>query len=392
MTHIAVVGASLAGLRAAETLRAEGFDGELTIIGAEPHPPYDRPPLSKDFLLGKIETADIALADNAARDALEARWLLGRAATSLRQGEVTVDDGETLTADGIVIATGARARRIPMGGELTGIHVLRTLDDAVSLRRELASAQQVVIVGAGFIGAEVASTAATLGKRVTIVEAAEQPFHRHLGPVAADLLRRTMSDHTVAIRTGRTVTEFGGAQRVSTVVLDDGTRLPTDLVLVGIGAIPNTEWLEGSGVHCDNGVLTDAWGRTNVAGVVAAGDVARFQRGDRQIRVEHWTAASGMAATVARALLAHLTSGAPCAPHVDPPYFWSDQFGHRIQMVGRIRADLPVDIVEGAIDDARFVAVQRRDDAVTAVLGWSMPREFTQWRRRNNDSLRAAAH
>lgn len=392
MTHIAVVGASLAGLRAAETLRAEGYDGEMTIIGDESHPPYDRPPLSKDFLLGKIETADIALADSATRDSLAARWVLGRAATSLRPGQVTIGDGETLAVDGIVIATGARARRIPKGDKLTGSHVLRTLDDAVSLRQTLKSAQRIVIVGAGFIGAEVASTAAALGKRVTIVEAADQPFHAHLGRVASDLLRRTMSDHTVEIRTGHTVAEFDGTQRASTVVLDDGTRLPADLVLVGIGAIPNTEWLEGSGVLCDNGVLTDSWGRTNVAGIVAAGDVARFQRGDRQIRVEHWTSASGMAATAARALLAHLTGGAPGAPHLDAPYFWSDQFGHRIQMVGRIQADLPVDIVEGAVDDARFVAVQRRDDAVTAVLGWSMPREFTQWRRRNNDSLRAAAH
>lgn len=392
MTHIAVVGASLAGLRAAETLRAEGFDGELTIIGAEPHLPYDRPPLSKDFLLGKIDTADIALADSATRDSLEARWALGQAATSLRPGQVTIGSSETLTADGIVIATGARARRIPNGGDLAGIHVLRTLDDAVSLRRELESAQRVVIVGAGFIGAEVASTAAALGKRVTIVEAAEQPFHAHLGPLASDLLRRTMSDHAVEILTGHTVAELDGAQRVSAVVLDDDTRLPADLVLVGIGAIPNTEWLEGSGVLCDNGVLTDAWGRTNIAGVVAAGDVARFQRGDRQIRIEHWTTASSMAATAARALLAHLTDGAPCAPHLDAPYFWSDQFGHRIQMVGRIQPDVPVDIVEGAVDNARFVAVQRRDNAITAVLGWSMPREFTQWRRRNNKSLRAAAH
>ncbi|WP_327116315.1 FAD-dependent oxidoreductase [Nocardia sp. NBC_01730] len=392
MTHIAVVGASLAGLRAAETLRAEGFDGELTIIGDEPHLPYDRPPLSKDFLLGKVEIADIALADSASHDYLDARWVLGSGATRLRPGQVTIGDGEALATDGIVLATGARARRIPKGDRLTGIRVLRTLDDAVALRQSLESAQRVVIVGAGFIGAEVASTAAALGKQVTIVEAARQPFQAHLGRVASDLLRRTINDHNVELRTGHTVSEFDGAQRVSAVVLDDGTRLPADLVLVGIGAIPNTEWLAGSGVLCDNGVLTDAWGRTNVAGIVAAGDVARFQRGDRQIRVEHWTSASGMAATAARALLAHLTGVAPGAPHLDAPYFWSEQFGHRIQMVGRLQPDLSVDIVEGAVDNRRFVAVQRSADAVTAVLGWSMPREFTQWRRRNTDSLREAAH
>ncbi|MGQ4600902.1 FAD-dependent oxidoreductase [Nocardia sp. R6R-6] len=390
MSHIAVVGASLAGLRAAEALRREGFDGELTIVGSESHLPYDRPPLSKDYLLGNVAAADITLADQATRDALEARWILGQAATNLHPGQVTIADGETLSADGIVIATGARARTLPNGGDLPGIHVLRTLDDAIALSRELDSAHRVVIVGAGFIGAEVASTAATLGKRVTIVEAATNPFETHLGRVAADVLRRTMNDHDVELRTGQTVAEFRGAERISAIVLNDGTQLPADLVLIGIGAIPNTEWLDRSGVRCDNGVLTDAWGRTSLPGVVAAGDVARFQRGDRRVRVEHWSTASGMPGVAARALLAHLSAGEPGTPYLDAPYFWSDQFGHRIQLVGAIAPDVPLDIVDGAVEDARFVAVQYRDNAINAVLGWSMPREFTQWRRRNHDALRAA--
>lgn len=388
MKRIVVVGASLAGLRAAETLRGQGFGGELTIVGEETHAPYDRPPLSKDFLLGKSETADLRLAGDTA---LDATWLLGRRARALRPGLVEVDGHDAVPADGVVITTGARARRLPTPRGLRGMHVLRTLDHAVALKKDLDQANNIVIVGAGFIGTEVASVAAGLGRTVTVVDTLERPFTGQLGNEPADLLRRTLADHGVVLRTGVAIAEIEGVERVSRVLLTDGTRLPADLVLTGIGAAPSCEWLAGSGVACEDGVLTDAWGRTTVPGIVAAGDVARFERGTSRVRVEHWTNARDMPVIAARTLLADAADADPGAPHTAPPYFWSEQFGHRIQLAGRIDPGLPVEFVEGAVEDGRFVAVQYRDGSITAVLGWSMPREFTHWRRRNDSSLRIAA-
>lgn len=386
MRHVAVVGASLAGLRAAEALRDQGFDGRLTIVGDEPHAPYDRPPLSKDFLLGKSEAADIALCDAALRDSLAADWRLGVSASGLEDGVLALGDGDRLAADGFVLATGARARTLAACPP--GVHTLRTLDDAAALRADLASARHLVIVGAGFVGMEVASAAVALGARVTVVDTAAAPFRNRLGPVAADLLLGVARDHGVDLRTGVGSVVPVGAERVTGISLDDAAPLPVDLVLAGIGAIPNTEWLAGSGVDCDGGVLVDGWGRTRTRGVVAAGDVARPTGA---ARTEHWTHARDTPATAVRALLADTVGGDP-GPPPDSAYFWSEQFGHRIQLAGRLDPDAPVDIVDGAIEEARFVGVQRRDGALTAVLGWSMPREFTRLRRRNDADLRATAH
>lgn len=384
MKRVVVVGSSLAGLRAAQTLRAEGFDGELTVVGAETHAPYDRPPLSKDFLLGKVAVADIALADDAALAELGACWLLGRRATALRPGRVGLD-GEELPADGVVIATGARARTSGASSGLAGVHVLRTLDDAAALRDGLTGASRVAVVGAGFIGTEVASTAVALGARVTIVEPQALPLGQALGSQVAERLVSTIREHGVELRTGVGVAGIAGNQHVTHLELDDGSRVEADLVVVGVGAVPNTEWLDGSGVICGNGVLTDAWGRTNRPGVVAAGDVACADG----LRVEHWTNARDMPVVAARTLLADAAGAEAGAPHRPAPYVWSEQFGHRIQMVGRVRAGVPLDVVEGALGEAGFVAVQRVDDAVTAVVGWSMPREFTRRRRHHDADLRA---
>jgi len=390
VSHVVVVGASLAGLRAAETLRAEGFDGELTIIGSERHLPYDRPPLSKDFLLGKVEANQLGLCDDAMLDALGARWLLDRSATALTAGAVHLDSGEaTEPADGVVLTTGARARQLMSDG-LDGVHTLRTLGDAVALRADLATASRIVIIGAGFIGTEVASTAVSLGKHVTILEAQPQPFRNQLGTLCGALLCHTLTEHGVDLRVGAGVAEILGGDRVSGVALTDGTRIAADLVLVGVGAVPNTEWLTTSGVECDNGVLTDEWGRTNLPRVVAAGDVARYRRGAGHLRVEHWTNARDMPVIASRALLAALSGTETLGePHDQAPYFWSEQCDRRIQLAGRIRPEQPIEVVDGAFEDGRFVAVQHHERAPSAVVGWDMPREFTRYRRQNDAALRA---
>jgi 3-phenylpropionate/trans-cinnamate dioxygenase ferredoxin reductase subunit len=389
MTSVVVVGASLAGLRAAQTLRDEGFDGELTLVGAENRLPYDRPPLSKDILLGEAEPSDIALADDAQYAALDATWVLGRPATGLEPGRVRV--GETvLPADGVVIATGGRARVLPHCS-MPGVHTLRTLDDALALRDNLKRADRVVVIGAGFIGTEVASAAAAVGCRVTITMAEPTPLVGKVGSAVSEVLRQTMSERGVEQRTGVLVDEMvardGGAV---TVHLTDGARLTADVVVVGCGATPNVEWLSGSAVRMRDGVVIDDWGRTSEPGVVAAGDVACRRQGDGHVRTEHWTHARDMPVVAARTLLAHLRGTEPPDPYAAEPYFWSDQFGLRLQVAGTVDPAREMRVVDGAIADRSFVAAQFAGERLTAIVGFNAPRPFLQWRRRNAPALLAA--
>ncbi|MCV7286657.1 FAD-dependent oxidoreductase [Mycolicibacterium wolinskyi] len=390
MKHIAIVGASLAGLSAARALRAKGFDGRVTVVGDETRRPYDRPPLSKEFLSGTMTEADLALESD--DDDLDAEWRLGAAATKLDTscGAVELADGTRVQADGVVIATGSRARRWPGCEAMTGVHVIRTVDDAVALRDDLRPGARLVVIGAGFIGAEVASTARKLGLDVTIVEAAPTPLQVQLGQrLGAVVAAAHTANGTnlicgvgVAGLTGqhRVLRGEGATGRVTGVDLTDGRHLPADVVVVGIGGIPNIEWLAGTGLELGNGVLCGSHGQTTIPNVVAVGDCAAWLDASTGAvhRVEHWTGALERPAIAVTTLLSGgLDHGVP----VKPPYFWSDQYGSRIQFAGIARPDDEITIEEGSCDDHCFLAAYRRDGRVVAVLGVDQPRLFTRWRR-----------
>ena len=380
MKSVAVVGASLAGLSAARALRAQGFDGALTVIGAEARRPYDRPPLSKEFLAGDVGEDVLAL--EADDDDLNAQWLLGAHATRLdaAAGAVHLDDGTTVRADGIVVATGARARSWPASARLAGVHVLRTVDDAIGLRRELRPGARLVVIGAGFIGGEVASTAAKLGLHVTVVEAALAPLAGPLGVRLGAAVARLHTEHGTRLLCGAPVADVTGRDRVTGVQLADGRRLAADVVLVGIGAIPNVEWLRNSPLEISNGVVCDEGGATSIPNVVAVGDCAAWHEPSVgwPHRVEHWTGALERPAIAVATLLAGgRHDGAPAKP----PYFWSDQYGRRIQFAGIAAPGDEITFEVGTLRDASFLAVYRRGGEPVAVLGVDQPRLFTRLRR-----------
>ncbi|TLS45433.1 NAD(P)/FAD-dependent oxidoreductase [Streptomyces montanus] len=406
MRTVAVVGASLAGLSAARSLRKQGYDGRLVVIGDELHRPYDRPPLSKEFLAGTMGEAELAL--EAEDEDLQAEWLLGVRATGLDSTDraVRLADGREVRADGFVIATGAAARTLPGSEGLAGVHVLRTLDDARTLRDELARGGRLVVIGGGFIGAEVASTAYALGLDVTVIEAAPTPLAGSLGETMGGIVSALHADHGVRLLCGVGVKGLSGDEpsemgvppaegwgrsevgvppdgvrgRVDAVLLDDGRSIPADIVVVGVGARPCVEWLEGSGVALDNGVTCGADGRTSLAGVVAVGDCANWYdpRAGAHRRVEHWTGARERADAAVATLLSW-GAAEPGMPR--PPYFWSDQYGVKIQFAGHAAGADSVTIEEGAPDERNVLAVYRRAGHPVAVLGMNQPRLFTRWRK-----------
>ena len=375
---VSIVGASLAGYWAAETLRRDGFKGRISLIGDEPHAPYDRPPLSKRFLAGDLDDDRLPLttAEKLADLGLEMR--LGCRATGLDVATRTLEvDGVAEPYDGLLIATGARCRNLPGTAGLAGVHTLRTRDDAEAIRDALANgARRVVVVGAGFIGAEVASTAIGRGAEVTMVEALEAPFGRvlgvEMGAVMADVHRR----HGVDLRTGVGVDEVLGDDRLAGVRLANGATLEADLLVVGIGVVPNTDWLEGSGLTLDDGVVCD---ETCLAApdVAAAGDVARWAnpRYGEVMRVEHWDNAVQQGVHAARRLLQSDEEATPYAP---VPWFWTDQYDRKVQLAGRPHTDDEVRVVAGSTAEHRFAAFYGRDGRFTAALGMNRPRQVMQ--------------
>lgn len=382
-----VVGASLAGLRAAETLRREGFTGTVTVVGAEGRRPYDRPPLSKQILTGEWEPERIVLAA-AEDDELHLTWELGVAAAGLDLDDrsVALADGRSIPFDGLVIASGSSPRNLPGTAGVGSVHTLRTVDDSLAVRRVLdAGSARIAVVGAGFIGAEVAASCRSRDAEVAMIEPLEAPLARVLGTEIGGVVADVHREHGVDLRLGTGVTTIEGDDRQATVHLDDGTTVDADAVVVGIGVVPNTGWLEGSGLTVDNGVVCDA---TTLAapGVVAAGDVARWhdERAGRSRRVEHWEHALDMAAHAARRLLA---GDGPGEPYTPVAWFWSDQYDRKIQLAGTAHPDAEIEVVAGSYDDRRFCALYRDGDEVGAALAMNMPAQVVRYRRAIADGL-----
>lgn len=385
---VAVVGASLAGSTLVRELCDAGFDGELTVIGEEGHRPYDRPPLSKEVLgVGEVPPAPPLLLPDDGPDGV--RWRLGTRATGLARTEIgyeiAVDQGEPVQADAVVVATGARARRL-MGDDLPGVHALRSLDDAIALRADLAAgdARRVVVVGAGFIGGEVAGAAAAHGAEVTIVEASPAPL---AGVVGRDVARWMMEQHRahgVTVRTGTALASLDPdptTGRVASVSLGDGSVLPAEVVVVGIGALPNTEWAAASGLALDDGFVADHDGSTAMPRVHAIGDCARVYDPitGASHRHEHWSSAVEQARRAARSLLGL----EPTPPRT--PWFWTDQYGHTIQVAGSILPGAERSVT-GELGEGAYLA-RHGDGVLSGVVAVDAQRAFVRCRKELDAAL-----
>lgn len=385
-----IVGASLAGINAARTLRLQGHAGSIIVVDADSERPYDRPPLSKQMLTGEWEPEKILLP--AGKEDLDLEFRLGVRAKAVDLGarQITLEGADGTVAntafDSLVIASGASARRLPDSAGIAGVHVVRTLADSLALRAELeAGPSRVVVIGAGFIGAEVASSCRKRGIEVTLVEAMPLPLERILGAEMGRVCAQVHIENGVDLRLGTGVLQLetetvDGVEKVVGVALTDGTTIATEIVVVGIGVTLNVDWLEGSGLTLDDGVVCD---NTLLAapGVVAAGDIARYPsaRFGRMLRVEHWETAIAGGEAAARRLLAEASGETPVV--FDPiPWFWSDQYDRKIQLAGR---PMPTDtcvVVHGSTDEFRFVALYGDGDRLTGVLGMNRPRHVVQLR------------
>ncbi|MEN2742511.1 FAD-dependent oxidoreductase [Microbacterium sp. X-17] len=371
ISSIAIVGASLAGTRAAEALRAQGYEGAIQLIGGEAHEPYERPPLSKRVLLGHTEHSELALRQE---------WESLAVDLIMQEHVVDIDphlrtlslaSGRELRADRILLATGGAARSLEVPGELLdGVHSVRELDDAHALREELAAAENVVIIGNGFIGLEIAASARASGANATVVSLSPVPMQRALGGRWGTLIGERHVNRGVAMRTGVGIAELRGTTRVTAVVLDDGTVIPADLVIVGVGMTPRTELAERLGLVVAGGIVVDAETRTANPAIFAAGDVAvqPAWRGEGLVRYESFQNAEQQGAAAAAAILGH----PPLVREV--PWFWTDQFDMNIQVAGDVQGDADV-ILRGDPADDAFSALHVRDSRVVGAFAIDVGRD-----------------
>ncbi|HTJ38495.1 MAG TPA: FAD-dependent oxidoreductase [Dactylosporangium sp.] len=366
--HVLIVGAGLAGLRCAEALRGAGHAGPVTLLGAERHLPYDRPPLSKAILAGTAAEESATLRSSSDLSGLGVQLCRGRAAAGLDTAARTVKlaDGDVIAYDRLVIATGVAPRPLPALPARAGVHTLRTLDDARAIRRALGyGPRRVVVVGAGVLGCETAATLRTAGHDVTLVEPAPGPLWQALNGAASaaacDVIRSWHERRGVATHFGRGVAApLNDGDRVRGVLLDDGTELPADLVVVAAGSLPQTDWLRDSGVPLADGVACDRFGAVlgpDAPDVWAAGDVARVHRDGRSFRVEHWTHAGDSARAVAANICAVTPNDRTALPTPELAYFWSDQFDLKLQVVGDPTAADEVVLAAHEAGSGRFLAL-----------------------------------
>jgi 3-phenylpropionate/trans-cinnamate dioxygenase ferredoxin reductase component len=377
--RLVIVGASLAGLRAAQAARKAEFDGELVIVGDEPHLPYTRPPLSKELLAGEHTVDRVQLPS----DELDVEWRLGVPAVSVdrQRRRVTLADGEETGYDRLIAATGSRARRWPgIGADLDGVHVLRSLDDALALRSAFDQRPRVAIVGAGFIGCEVAQTARKAGLEVTLIDISATPM-LPIGPELGQWCAELHQDHGVDTRLGTGVAALRGEGRVEAVELTDGERIPADVVIVGLGAIPNTEWLVGSGLQLGPGLVCDA---TLTApedpDILGAGDIVSWPHplaDGAPIRIEHWTVAAEQGQLAGRNAL---KSPEERKPYDAAPYFWSDQYDVKIQSIGLPGRAEHLELLESMPDRSRMVYAGEHDGRLIGVVAINAARRLGFYR------------
>jgi NADPH-dependent 2,4-dienoyl-CoA reductase/sulfur reductase-like enzyme len=384
---VVVVGGSLAGLRAVETLRSAGFDGDVTLIAAEPHVPYDRPPLSKRLLSGEWEPDRIALRKPDDMGSLDVTWRHGVPATGLDLASriITLADDSEVPFEGLIVATGAAALTLP--GQEAHAHVttLRTLDDALDLRDRLVpGGKRIAVIGAGFIGLEVAATARQLGNEVVVLEGASAPLIRALGAEMGAAVAEVHGDHGVQIRCGVQVEGFADGA----VLIDGGWHEPADVVVVGIGVVPATGWLEGSGLELRDGLVCRSDLNAGHPLVYGAGDLVRWHNPlfGEEMRIEHWTNAAEQGALAASNLISE-AAGQSRSNYAPVPFFWSEQYDRRIQFLGRAAGDDDVEVVAGSIESRQFAALYGRAGRLRGVLGVNMPRAVMPFRKHLIDQI-----
>jgi 3-phenylpropionate/trans-cinnamate dioxygenase ferredoxin reductase subunit len=375
--RVVIAGGGLAGLRTAERLRRGGYDGTLVLVGAEPHLPYDRPPLSKALLAGDDEVAPPLLRAADRFDELDLDLRLGARATALDPvgRTLALSDGDTLAWDQVVVATGLTARTVPAWSGVAGVHTLRTVEDCAAIRAAATRARHATVVGAGVLGSEIAASLRTRGLEVDLVDPLPQPLCRVVGEQVGGFVAGLHREKGVGLHLGTSVADLGVAEgRVCSVRLTDDTAWDTDLVVAAVGGAPDTDWLQDSGLELADGIPVDAYGAASAPGVWAVGDVAAVTdpRGGGRVRIEHWTAAGDLAATVARNVLATLRGEEP-TPHTELPYMWSDQYDTKVQCLGLSRGTDQVVVLTGSLDEGAFLAAHVEDGRVRAVSGAGLP-------------------